>query len=114
MSAAVAFTRATRAHADVRMGASVRGAIDLVLLIDGLTRLRGEPVMTRLTALDAAYAALSGRIRIADGCVRSPESVLDEILGQLWPEDAPEPAPLDESADAPDGSPGGQGKAAGL
>jgi magnesium chelatase subunit D len=113
---AVAFTRATRAHADVRMGASVRGAIDLVLLIDGLTRLRGEPFMTRLTARDAAYAALSGRIRIADGCVRSPESVLDEILGQLWPEDAAEPAPLDDSADAPevpDGSPGGQGKADG-
>jgi magnesium chelatase subunit D len=113
---AVAFTRATRAHADVRMGASVRGAIDLVLLIDGLTRLRGEPFMARLTARDAAYAALSGRIRIADGCVRSPESVLDEILGQLWPEDAPEPAPLEDSADAPDapdapdGSPGGQGK----
>jgi magnesium chelatase subunit D len=113
---AVAFARATRAHRDVRMGASVRGAIDLVLLIDGLTRLRGERFMARLTARDAAYAALSGRIRIADGCVRSPESVLDEILGQLWPEDALEPGPLDDSADAPDlpdGSPGGQGKADG-
>jgi magnesium chelatase subunit D len=117
---AVAFTRATRAHPDVRMGASVRGAIDLVLLIDGLTRLRGEAVMTRPTARDAAYAALSGRIRIADGCERSPESVLDEILGQLWPEDAaaPAPAPDDppDGAEAPgglDGSPGGRGKADG-
>ena len=116
---AVALTRATRAHRDVRMGASVRGAIDLVLLIDGLTRLRGEAVMTRPTARDAAYAALSGRIRLADGCERSPESVLDEILGQLWPADAAEPAPLDDppdAADAPDGldgSPGGQGKADG-
>ena len=116
---AVALTRATRAHRDVRMGASVRGAIDLVLLIDGLTRLRGEAVMTRPTARDAAYAALSGRIRMADGCERSPESVLDEILGQLWPADAAEPAPLADlpaAADAPDGldgSPGGQGKADG-
>jgi len=113
---AVAFTRATRAHRDVRMGASVRGAIDLVLLIDGLTRLRGEAVMTRLTARDAAYAALSGRIRIADGCDRSPESVLDEILGQLWPQDAAEPVPPDDPPDDPrglDGSPGGQGKADG-
>jgi magnesium chelatase subunit D len=113
---AVAFTRATRAHRDVRMGASVRGAIDLVLLIDGLIRLRGEVAMTRLTARDAAYAALSGRIRIADGCDRSPEAVLDEILAQLWPDDAAEPAPLDDSADAPEGpgeSPGGQGKANG-
>ena len=113
---AVAFTRATRAHRDVRMGASVRGAIDLVLLIDGLTRLRREAFMTRQTARDAAYAALSGRIRIADGCDRSPESVLDEILAQLWPEDAGEPALPDDSPDAtdgPDGSPGGQGKANG-
>jgi len=118
---AVAFTRATRDHRDVRMGASVRGAIDLVLLIDGLTRLRGEAAMTRLTARDAAYAALSGRIRVADGCDRSPESVLDELLGQLWPEGEPEPALPDEpdladGAGGSDGSgrsPGGQGKADG-
>jgi magnesium chelatase subunit D len=82
---AVAFGRATRSHRDVRMGSSVRGAIDLVLLIDGLTGLRSEPAMSRVTARDAAYAALSGRIRIADGSDRSPESVLDEILDALWP-----------------------------
>jgi len=91
---AVAFTRATRAHRDVRMGASVRGAIDLVLLIDGLTALRGEPRTSRPTARDAAYAALSGRIRMADGSDRSPEAVLDEILAGLWPEDAVEPLPF--------------------
>ena len=44
---AVSFARATRSHRDVRMGSSVRGAIDLVLLLDGLTRLRTEPAMTR-------------------------------------------------------------------
>src|SRR5271169_6347760 len=47
---AVTLTRATREHRDVRMGASVRGAIDLVLLLTGLARLRGEPGMTRATA----------------------------------------------------------------
>src|SRR5262249_58742022 len=51
---AVAFTRATRAQRDVRMGASVRGAIDLVLLIDGLTRPRGQAVMTRPTRREGA------------------------------------------------------------
>jgi magnesium chelatase subunit D len=95
----------------------VRGAIDLVLLIDGLGTLRAEPALTRPTARDAAYAALSGRIRITDGCDRSPESVLDELLGQLWPPDAPSPAPVrDESGasdDPPERSPGGQGKADG-
>jgi len=97
---AVALTRATREHRDVRMGSSVRGAIDLVLLLNGLRRLRGEDgerAPVRGTARDAAYAALSGRIRIADGCDRTPESVLDEILDEIWPEDGPPPE------DAPDG-----------
>jgi hypothetical protein len=48
-----------------------------VLLLTGLARLRGETGMGRATARDAAHAALSGRIRIADGCDRTPESVLD-------------------------------------
>jgi len=109
---AVAFARATRSHRDVRMGSSVRGAIDLVLLIDGLTRLRSEPAMSRVTASDAAYAALSGRIRIADGSDRSPESVLDEILDGLWHADAtapPEAGPEPGGQDQRDG----QGKAGG-
>ena len=81
---AVTLTRATREHRDVRMGSSVRGAIDLVLLVTGLAQLRGEDGLTRPTTRDAAHAALSGRIRIADGCDRTPESILDELLDALW------------------------------
>jgi uncharacterized protein with von Willebrand factor type A (vWA) domain len=109
----VALTRATRDHRDVRMGASVRGAIDLVLLLTGLARLRGERGMVRDTARDAAYAALSGRIRIADGCDRSPESVLDELIGQTWPAELIPPGPPDGERPAPGaqdpggGDPGG-------
>jgi magnesium chelatase subunit D len=88
---AVTLTRATRQHRDVHMGSSVRGSIDLVLLLTGLARLRGEISLARPTARDAAYAALSGRIRIADGCDRTPESVLDELLAELWPADTPQP-----------------------
>jgi magnesium chelatase subunit D len=114
---AVTLARATREHRDVRMGASVRGAIDLVLLLTGLQRLRGEDGeggqarIVRSTARDAAYAALSGRIRIADGCDRSPESVLDEILDEAWArDDAP---PSDPGAgDPPDGQ-GEDGRRAG-
>src|SRR5215467_1176223 len=120
---AVALTRSTREHRDVRMGSSVRGSIDLVLLLTGLARLRGENGVARATARDAAHAALSGRIRIADGSDRSPESVLDELLGGFWPEDAP--APLPPGGRAPgaadgvpagrgDGVPDGRGKASGL
>ena len=110
---AVALTRATREHRDVRMGSSVRGSIDLVLLLTGLARLRGEDGMARATARDAAHAALSGRIRIADGCDRAPESVLDELLGLLWPADSPLPVPPDGGT-ADGEAPDGRGKADGL
>jgi len=107
---AVTLTRATREHRDVRMGSSVRGAIDLALVLTGLAELRGEAVPTRETARDAAYAALSGRIRIADGVDRTPESVIDELLDAHWAESAPEPG--EDPADGPgkaDGPPPGAG-----
>ena len=102
---AVALTRSTREHRDVRMGSSVRGAIDLVLLLAGLAKLRDEPGLVRETARDAVHAALSGRIRIADGCDRTPESVLDELLAKLWPEDAAAP-----ELDVPGHDPAGRGR----
>ncbi|GAA1179270.1 AAA family ATPase [Pseudonocardia alaniniphila] len=113
---AVSLTRATRTHRDVRMGSSVRGAIDLALVLTGLTELRGEATPARETARDAAYAALSGRIRVADGVDRTAESVIDELLDRLWPEDsAAPPQPGDEpeagspgKADGP--PPGGAGR----
>src|SRR3984957_17196883 len=107
----------TRSHRYVRMGSSVRGAIDLVLLLDGLTRLRTESAMTRETARDAAHAALSGRIRIADGCDRSPEAVLDELLDDLWPADAEAPPaaadPDETGGPGESGARDGRGKADG-
>jgi magnesium chelatase subunit D len=114
---AVALTRLTREHPDVRMGSSVRGAIDLVLLLTGLMRLRAEDALTRETARDAVHAALSGRIRIADGCDRMPEAVLDELLARLWPPDAKAPelpeADSDDADDLAAASQDGQGKADG-
>lgn len=114
----VALARATREHRDVRMGSSVRGAIDLVHLITGLTQLRDENRPARETVRDAAYAALSGRIRVAEGVDRTAESVIDELLETLWPADAPEPAPSEPagSADPPGAQQpsGGPGKGNGL
>ncbi len=111
---AVTLTRGTREHRDVRMGSSVRGAIDLVLLLTGLQRLRGEPALAqgtaegtaapqqqRETARDAAHAALSGRIRLVDGSTRSPESVIDELLDTVWPVGEPEPGVDRGKADGP-------------
>ena len=106
----VGLTRATREHRDVRMGSSVRGAIDLALVLTGLAARRRRTGPGLDTARDAAYAALSGRIRIADGVDRTPESVIDELLDRLWPAAEPSEAPSDAEddhagkADGPTGS----------
>jgi MoxR-like ATPase len=88
---AVALTRMTREHPQVRMGASVRGAIDLVRLGDGLAALRseGEPRPGDATFADAAIAALSGRLRLEEGCERTPEEIVLELIERLRP--VPEP-----------------------
>lgn len=95
---AVDLARATRTHPDLRTGSSVRGAIDMTLLAAGLADLRechyGDGEVTR----DAAQMALSGRVRVREGCGRSSEEIIDE----LWREhfatataDVPEPVQLD-------------------
>ena len=81
---AIAVVRATRSHADVRVGSSVRGAIDMTLLAGGLRATRayeiGNLTKGRRTLLDAALAALSGRIRLDEASDRQPEEIIVEIL----------------------------------
>ncbi|GAB2480465.1 AAA family ATPase [Jatrophihabitans fulvus] len=79
---AVAVTRATREHPDVRQGSSVRGAIDLTLVAGQLLALRGEGTRYTDTLLDAMIVALSGRIQLDDVVDRTPEDVLREIWEQ--------------------------------
>ena len=76
---AVRCVRTTREHPDVRIGSSVRGAIDLVMLADQLGSLRGSSCLDEGCGLDAAKASLSGRIRMQESCGRSPEEVVEEI-----------------------------------
>ena len=95
---AVAVVRATREHPDVRVGSSVRGAIDLVLLVDQLAELRGAEPGDEAVGLDAALAALSGRVRVREGTGRSAEDVVRE----LWAAHAP--APDDDTGDTLDTS----------
>lgn len=109
----VGLIRATRAHRDVRYGASVRGGIDLVLLARGLAELRGESSPTRDSLLDAALAALSGRIRLEDGCARTAEEVVTELLDRLLEERAKGRGGGEEDpgkAPSPGGAPGGEGQ----
>ena len=76
---AVRCVRTTREHPDIRIGASIRGAIDLVMLADQLGALRGTSCLDDECGLDAAKAALSGRIRLHESCGRSAEDVVAEI-----------------------------------
>ncbi len=84
---AVTLTRLTREHAQVRMGASVRGAIDLVRLGRELSALRGEPEPAPgdATFADAAIAALSGRLRLDEGCEQTAEAIVLELIERLKP-----------------------------
>ena len=83
---AVAVTRATRAHADVRQGSSVRGAIDTVLVAVELAALRsiGSPDDEGYasTLLDAMLVALSGRIQLDEVADTTAERVIREIWEQ--------------------------------
>ena len=84
---AVAATRATRSHPDVRQGSSVRGAIDTVLIALELAALRGiadsADARYEATLLDAMIVALSGRIQLDEAADTTPEAVLREIWEQL-------------------------------
>ncbi len=77
---AVEIARGSRTHAAVRMGTSVRGAIDMVKLADGLASARGGAPQDRELLLDAAIAAMSGRIRVHEDQVRTVEEVITELL----------------------------------
>jgi len=79
---AVALTRATRRHPDVRHGSSVRGAIDMVAVAETLAAVRGldDGRDRPAVVLDAATVALSARIRLDETSDRTPE----EIIRELW------------------------------
>ena len=76
---AVRVVRATREHSDLRVGSSVRGAIDLSLISEQLAALRELDVTNEELGLDAALAALSGRIRVREGSGRTPEAIVREL-----------------------------------
>jgi MoxR-like ATPase len=73
---AVRAVRLTRGHPDLRIGSSVRGAIDVVAVGTELAALRGG---WDGVGLDAATTALSGRVTVREGVARTPEEVVAEI-----------------------------------
>jgi MoxR-like ATPase len=85
---AVAVTRATRRHEDIRQGSSVRGAIDLTLVAGQLIGLSSEragatvpdETIYRDVVYDAMVVSLSGRIFLDETVDATPE----QVLRQIW------------------------------
>ncbi len=96
----VEVVRRTRRHADVRIGSSVRGAIDLAAVATSLAPLRGAAVSDADVGLDAAIVALSGRLRLREGAARSAE----EIVSELWRAVFAASVEISGKADAPAGA----------
>jgi MoxR-like ATPase len=81
---AVAITRATRDHPDVRQGSSVRGAIDLVAVANSLAAIRVGDGNRPGLVLDAAVVALSARVTLHETSERTPEDVIKELWEDLF------------------------------
>jgi MoxR-like ATPase len=75
---AVALTRATRTHPELRRGSSVRGAIDLVAIAMELAQVDSDAEYSRVV-LDAALLALSARVGVDDASEATPERVITEL-----------------------------------
>ncbi|MEO9139256.1 MAG: MoxR family ATPase [Jatrophihabitans sp.] len=95
----VDLVRRTRSHPDIRVGSSVRGAIDLVGIAGRLATARGVESTNWRVGLDAALVALSGRVRLLESSTRTPEEIVRELYETVFgrepadaePTEAPEP-----------------------
>jgi MoxR-like ATPase len=86
----VEMVRRTRNHSDLRFGSSVRGAIDTAVVAASLSAMRSASVETTAIGLDSALVALTGRVRLREGSVRTAEEVITEIFADVFgvkPED---------------------------
>ena len=97
----VELVRRTRSHSDLRVGSSVRGAIDMTAVASSLASVRASTVQDPAVSLDAALVALSGRVRVREGSSRTSEDIITELWNEVF-----NPAPAGESgkANAPAGA----------
>jgi len=80
----VDLVRRTRTHPDLRVGSSVRGAIDMGAVARSLASVRGSTVHDSGVSLDAALVALSGRVRLREGSTRTSEDVVTELWNEVF------------------------------
>ncbi|MBW2427396.1 MAG: MoxR family ATPase, partial [Deltaproteobacteria bacterium] len=77
VSFAVRMVRETRAHSDIKLGASIRAAIDMVDLFAGMQKLADQPDQNILIA---ARMALSNKIWLNE----MSRKTADEIIEEIW------------------------------
>jgi MoxR-like ATPase len=82
----VELVRLTRSHGDLRVGSSVRGAIDMCAVAGSLAAVRDSSVGAGDVSLDAALVALSGRVRLREGTTRSTEDIVRELWKSVFAE----------------------------
>jgi MoxR-like ATPase len=77
---AVQMVRATREHEDVKLGASIRAAIDMVDLFTGMQKLVDQP---RQNILISARMALSNKIWLNEMTRKTADDIIEEIWSNL-------------------------------
>ncbi len=80
----VELVRRTRDHDDLRVGSSVRGALDMALVARSLGELRGLSSANPSVSLDAAIVAISGRVRLREGSPRTSEGIVTELWEDIF------------------------------
>lgn len=111
----VRVTRETRRHREVKQGASVRGAMDMVAIAEqlqrGLSLDSRDPPQPALDEKDllrpAMLSAMSGKIWLEETTERTPEEILEEILRSVLSRPEFKDDPELENPDDDDGEEGG-------
>jgi Mg-chelatase subunit ChlD len=85
----VRLVRATRTHADIRRGASVRAAVSITLLANQLGPDRKTAVRS------AAHMALPTRIEMKDDARKSIQEIIDELMEEHYSEEPDETPNMD-------------------
>ncbi len=80
IQAAVTMVRKTREHPDIKLGASVRAAIDLVDIFASMQKMSGQPVKNFLTA---ARMALANKIWLNETTARTAEEIIEDIWDSM-------------------------------
>lgn len=101
---AVQIARLSRRHSDLLYGASIRGSIDFLLMLRGLSAVFDAPML-----MEVGVAAFAGRVSVRPSVDRTARNIILEIMQHL---DTPPPDKLkemwNESGDSPaNGSQGG-------